>query len=1570
MSNFLIELSREGGKAMDSFMVCIEVDKHAFWYDMEMLLANCVENYVSDIFWTGYSRIIFPVKVRNNRWYLENEVSDWKIFMDGQELKNPTEIQHGSYIVLESEHVNYSLLFLRKKIVSKNIQYVKWNSGQKIYIGRSENNNIITKENNHVSRQQAVIEIDEKARGKVICLSNNVEMFLNGNKVVESELQYGDCIEVKGNVIYYMNQYFILKGNMEVNGLYALQKIGVIDSCKRKKYEYERTPRIYRNLSKIKINIDSPTPFQKMKEMPFLLSVGPSLTMTLAMMASFGVTLTRALNGGSIYSVITGGVMVFSMMMGAIFWPTLTRRYHKKQEKKNEEYRIKKYTTYLEKKEREIQNIYNRNKEVWKENLFPDVEKTAQIIRERDFCLWEKTKEDEDFLELRIGIGKRKFECEIHCPEEKFELYEDPMITKAIEIKERYKTLEDVPITVCLKRQRILGIFGDKERVEDTIRNLVFQILAFHSPEDVRLCVIGNSCQLSSISWVFNLPHCMSESGTIRYIASNRNEANLVFQHLWDRMHNEVEDDEEGETQKISYSSNEPWYVFLLLDSSFIQDFSFYKYLLDVSVEKKASAIFVTEQFHKLPKECRGIVQCKEDISGIYVKNENENMFEKIILDTMNLKTAYELADSLARMQRKINKENQQVAESISFLDMYKAGSLKQLFIRQKWENNMADKSLAVPIGAKAGGEMFYLDIHEKYHGCHGLVAGMTGSGKSEFLQTYILSAMLNYSPYEIAFVLVDFKGGDMARPFLKTPHLAATISDLSGSTLHRALVSLNAEVNYRKQLFNETALQLNIDKIDINSYQKYYKEKRIKTPLPHLVIVIDEFAQLKSQHPEFMAKLIDVAQVGRSLGIHLILATQKPSGVVDPQIWSNSRFKVCLKVLDKQDSKEMINRVDAAMIKVPGRAYVQVGYDEIFEQVQSGFSGASYIEKDCYIEDEEITIKMVDHTLSPIREAKQEGIGRKTKKTQLEEIVQEIVRLGVQKNVWAKHLWLDPLPEILYASDCIENYNITELSEEWDMDADIKVLLGKMDIIEEQRQPICEYSFVREGHLAIYGAAGTGKTTMLQQIIFSLVNRYSPEMLHIFALDFGGRNFGILNLLPHCVNVAFGEEEEKAAFMIDQILDCIEKRKILFAEKNCTSYESYLYATKQKLPAVMLIIDNYALFRERMAKKETDVIRIASIAKNYGVFMIVTGNSQNAIYYKLMEHIPKRIALCMNDKASYRDIFSGNRVELEPENIKGRGIIMLDKKVVEIQIALPVQADTESDRVEIITSVYKSMGEIYDGESVINQYEVSGIEKQQEPDSINNNRSADLSYRKKMPFTLPQVKEDGCHIICGTSKISGQLQGFSMTETSRIFIGTKDESNLNSFFEKIVKMNNMQVYTVTSEKNLVSIGEKISGEEKIHNLVNFLEKEMKERNQIRKNVKQQAFTEKGEYEILQKKERIVVVIEDFVEFYDVISQDDLDKLETLLVEQIQLGVYFITCGQIESMGDYHQTNLYLKLVKTPYGMILGGNIGMETLNYLHDDVTKISKENREQNCLPNEAILYSEGKGSLILLV
>ena len=233
---------------------------------------------------------------------------------------------------------------------------------------------------------------------------------------------------------------------------------------------------------------------------------------------------------------------------------------------------------------------------------------------------------------------------------------------------------------------------------------------------------------------------------------------------------------------------------------------------------------------------------------------------------------------------------------------------------------------MAAPIGVKRNDEIVSLNISDKGngHGPHGLVAGTTGSGKSEILQTYILSIATLFHPYDVGFVIIDFKGGGMANQFADLPHLIGTITNIDGREINRSLLSIKAELVKRQEMFSAAGVN------HINDYIKLFKAGKVTKPMPHLIMIVDEFAELKAEYPDFMKELISAARIGRTLGVHLILATQKPAGVVDAQIWSNSKFKLCLKVQTKEDSNEVLKSPLAAEIVEPGRAYFQVGNNEI----------------------------------------------------------------------------------------------------------------------------------------------------------------------------------------------------------------------------------------------------------------------------------------------------------------------------------------------------------------------------------------------------------------------------------------------------------------------------------------------------------------------------------------------------------------------------------------------------------------------------------------------------------------
>lgn len=306
--------------------------------------------------------------------------------------------------------------------------------------------------------------------------------------------------------------------------------------------------------------------------------------------------------------------------------------------------------------------------------------------------------------------------------------------------------------------------------------------------------------------------------------------------------------------------------------------------------------------------------------------------------------------------------------------------------------------------------------LHEREEGHHGLIAGMTGSGKSEFIITYILSMAINFHPDEVQFVLIDYKGGGLVGAFesqdkkMVLPHLAGTITNLETADINRALSSIESELKRRQKLFNEAREKLGEGTIDIYKYQKYYREGLLDKAVSHLFIISDEFAELKSQQPEFMDQLISTARIGRSLGVHLILATQKPSGVVNDQIWSNSRFKVCLKVQDANDSNEVIKRPDAAMIKEVGRFYLQVGYDELFAQGQAAWAGAPYVPLDKVYHQKDDSIEFIDETGKSIKSIDTPKVNIKVEGEQLPSIVKYLSALAKKNSITVKQLWLPKL--------------------------------------------------------------------------------------------------------------------------------------------------------------------------------------------------------------------------------------------------------------------------------------------------------------------------------------------------------------------------------------------------------------------------------------------------------------------------------------------------------------------------------------------------------------------------------
>ena len=626
---------------------------------------------------------------------------------------------------------------------------------------------------------------------------------------------------------------------------------------------------------------------------------------------------------------------------------------------------------------------------------------------------------------------------------------------------------------------------------------------------------------------------------------------------------------------------------------------------------------------------------------------------------------------------------------------MYQAETFNDLKVLSRWESHAPYQSLAVPIGLRGKDDLVYLNLHEKAHGPHGLIAGTTGSGKSETIQSYILSLAVNFHPHDVAFLLIDYKGGGMANLFKDLPHLLGTITNLDGAQSMRALASINAEIHRRERLFGQYGVN------HINQYQKKFKLGEATEPLPHLFLISDEFAELKVNQPDFIKELVSIARVGRSLGVHLILATQKPSGVVDDQIWSNSRFKLALKVADRGDSMEMLRTADAAEITQTGRAYLQVGNNEVYELFQTAWSGADYQPEKDHLGIEDHTIYLING-LGQYEVLNQDLSGLdmaeeiKEVPTELDVIVQEINHLHQEEGIAAvAQPWLPPLKERITLDELDKVVPI----EAWQKRTAPSVLIGVADIPQAQKQEAVAIDLSKDGNILLYGSPGTGKTTFLQTAAMDLARKQSPENLTMYLLDFGTNGLAPLTQLPHVADSLLLDQTEKIQKFIRIINRELDRRKKLLSEHGVGTIALYREVTGKQEPTMVILMDSYESMKDE--PYETDLfklfMRISREGLSIGVHLIITASRQNNLRAQLYSNFKHQLTLPQNDISEIRGIVGATPLASTMEDIKGRALMKRDEVDV-VQFALPVAGDNDIQIINNLRDQVQNLKEMWTG--------------------------------------------------------------------------------------------------------------------------------------------------------------------------------------------------------------------------------------------------------------------------------
>ncbi|WP_428378824.1 type VII secretion protein EssC [Olsenella sp. Marseille-QA0557] len=1047
-------------------------------------------------------------------------------------------------------------------------------------------------------------------------------------------------------------------------------------------------PRLMHSIHKRAFEVDGPPAAKKPDEQPAIMQMGPSLLMGFASIFMVTSAISRLMGGADLLTTMPTLAMSISMICGTAIWPVVSRRYQKRIDTRNELRRESAYTDYLNGVESRFANECDVQAQILRDNRTPVDELISEALTLAP-TLMNRTATHDDFMDLRVGVGATELEADVRWPQHRFTIEDDKLMDKVDALRKNPPIVRDVPLAFNPVEHWVAGILGSRDEAWSFVRGLVIQVCALFGYQDVKIVLVADHDEEEQWAFLRSMPHVFDNSGVERAIACDIDALMEIGMGL------ERVLEERSQAHGSSPADFGTYYLVICAHKELCERSDTIAHLCKMRENLGISLVFLGEELKDLPRECGYVIDLtgddglgaiggsevfscgvgeapraglqtsgkarmfdRNDVSGSLVR------FEPDVEIDQNTANAVGLA--LSRVRLDMPSQRSQIPDSLGFLEMFEAGNTNQLNIAQRWAENDASRTLQTQVGRDAAGEWSILNLHENVHGPHGLIAGTTGSGKSEFIITYILSMCVNYPPDQVAFVLIDYKGGGLAGAFdnerFVLPHLAGTITNLDGAAITRSLVSIKSELKRRQDLLNKARDITGEATVDIYKYLSYYRQGVLSEPLPHLFIIADEFAELKQQEPEFMDELISAARIGRSLGVHLILATQKPSGVVNDQIWSNSRFKVCLKVADAADSKEMIRRDDAAEIKQAGRFYLLVGFNEFFACGQSAYSGTRYTPRDVYEPRRDNAVELIDDRGNTIVGARPQIKATQTGESELNAVLSKICETAEMANKHAGRLWLNPLPEHIELKDLEKRYGY-EASEE-----DLTCIVGEMDDPASQRQSLYSINLATAGNVLLYGGQSSGVDSLAATMLYSLCEHYGPENLALYVADLGAGTLAAFAAVPQCGGVVLSGDDERMINLIKLLEAQITERRALLAQVG-GSLEAYNRdkVGAERMPHLVCVIANLAAFYELYSDFEDRLNAITRDAPRYGIHVLLTASAAMVPHMRIKANFSEMVVTSFNDPNDYVTLLGSMRGVVMPHAEK-RGLVKMGKSIFEFQ--------------------------------------------------------------------------------------------------------------------------------------------------------------------------------------------------------------------------------------------------------------------------------------------------------------
>ncbi|MBJ7003773.1 type VII secretion protein EccCa [Streptomyces griseofuscus] len=900
--------------------------------------------------------------------------------------------------------------------------------------------------------------------------------------------------------------------------------------------------------------------------------------------------------------------------------------------------------------------------------LHPSPEQLWALVAEGS-RVWERRPGDEDFAQVRIGLGSQELATPLIAPEAGPAGRLEPLTAGAMErFLDVHATLNDLPMAVSLRAFYHVTVSGDAESARSTVRALTGSLAALHAPEDLIVAVAAGRETLPRWEWVKWLPHAQAPgavdgAGTRRLIGPDARELEDL---LADRLTGRPRFHPSG-----APLLDQPHIVVVLDGVSLPQD----------SVLSNMEGLQGVTVIEVVPGEltaARGDLMVIAQPALLRLESANGDIYEGTP-DVLSYESAEALARQLAPLRLASGGDDDEpLLANLEFTELLNLGDAASVDPQRTWRPRGLAERLRVPIGVGPDGRPVMLDLKEAAQegmGPHGLCVGATGSGKSELLRTLVLGLAVTHSSETLNFVLADFKGGATFAGMAQMPHVAAVITNLADdlTLVDRMGDSIRGELNRRQEMLRDAGNYANI-----HDYEKARAAGAPLQPIPSLVLVIDEFSELLTAKPDFIEMFVQIGRIGRSLGVHLLLASQRLEEGRLRGLETYLSYRIGLRTFSAAESRAALGVPDAYELpNVPGSGFLKFGTDEMvrFKAAyvsgvyrsggRQGAAGGGLLPVDR--RPVLFTAAEVPVHYAPVPKQRAESASQ-VDDALADTVLDVIVRRLEAQGPAAHRVWLPPLDSppsldgLLPRLTAVEGRGLTQPGYEGA--GRLVVPVGLVDKpYEQRREPLWLDFSGAAGHLQLLGGPQSGKSTLLRSLICSFALTHTPHEVQIYGLDFGGGGMAAVSGLPHVGGIASRLDPERVRRTVSEVYGVLRRREEYFRTSGISSIQDFrtrrergeISVTDQPWGDVFLIIDGWGNFRTDYDSLEPAVLEIASRGLGYGIHLVLTASRSMEVRANLKDHIMNRLELRLGDTM---DSEIDRKVAANvPAGVPGRGV-------------------------------------------------------------------------------------------------------------------------------------------------------------------------------------------------------------------------------------------------------------------------------------------------------------------------